>query len=163
MKKVRLRVLCSHSSFCFPPSPFVFSSSSFFLYAMRVGVTVSRASATASASRPLSQRPPQAALQQQQQRPTTAKAPLSSLISAVVVARRRRRSSTNSLVVRASASFDSLSNSLSKAWDSIRIDGKLTAENIKGPMREIRRALLEADVSFFLKFLLFLILIFGAF
>eukprot|EP00884_Botryococcus_braunii_P013881 jgi/Botrbrau1/22494/Bobra.114_2s0020.1 len=29
----------------------------------------------------------------------------------------------------------------------IRRDGKLTADNIKGPMREIRRALLEADVS----------------
>ena len=123
----------------------------FVLFAMRVGVTVSRASATASAStRPLSQRLAQASLQQQLllRRPTAT--PLSS--SAVVVAsssaRRRRRSSTNLLVVRASASFDSLSNSLSKAWDSIRIDGKLTAENIKGPMREIRRALLEADVSF---------------
>ena len=123
----------------------------FVLFAMRVGVTVSRASATASAStRPLSQRLAQASLQQQLllRRPTAT--PLSS--SAVVVAsssaRRRRRSSTNLLVVRASASFDSLSNSLSKAWDSIRIDGKLTAENIKGPLREIRRALLEADVSF---------------
>ena len=114
---------------------------------MRVGVTVSRASATASASRPLSQRPLQAA--QLLRRPTT-KAPLSSTLAVVGAssAARRRRSSTNVLVVRASASFDSLSNSLSKAWDSIRIDGKLTADNIKGPMREIRRALLEADVSF---------------
>ena len=117
---------------------------------MRAGVTVSRASATASVSSrpPLSQRPVQAALRQRQLvlRPT--KAPLSST-SAVVgaAARRRRSSSANSLVVRAAASFDSLSNSLSKAWDSIRIDGKLTAENIQGPMREIRRALLEADVS----------------
>ena len=43
--------------------------------------------------------------------------------------------------------FDSLSTSLEKAWDIVRKDGKLTEDNIKGPMREIRRALLEADVS----------------
>lgn len=42
--------------------------------------------------------------------------------------------------------FDTLSTSLEKAWDIVRKDGKLTADNIKGPMREIRRALLEADV-----------------
>lgn len=42
--------------------------------------------------------------------------------------------------------FDTLSTSLEKAWDMVRKDGKLTADNIKGPMREIRRALLEADV-----------------
>ena len=44
------------------------------------------------------------------------------------------------------AMFDGLSQRLEKAWDSVRKDGKLTAENIKGPLREIRRALLEADV-----------------
>ena len=43
--------------------------------------------------------------------------------------------------------FDDLSVSLNKAWDIVRKDGKLTADNIKGPMREIRRALLEADVT----------------
>ncbi|PSC75432.1 Signal recognition particle 54 kDa, chloroplastic [Micractinium conductrix] len=43
--------------------------------------------------------------------------------------------------------FDGLSRSLEKAWDSVRKDGKLTADNIKGPLRDIRRALLEADVS----------------
>lgn len=43
--------------------------------------------------------------------------------------------------------FDSLSSGLEKAWDIVRKDGKLTADNIKAPMREIRRALLEADVS----------------
>ena len=42
--------------------------------------------------------------------------------------------------------FDDLSNSLGKAWDLVKKDGKLTADNIKAPMREIRRALLEADV-----------------
>ena len=42
--------------------------------------------------------------------------------------------------------FDGLSQRLDKAWDLVRKDGKLTAVNIKEPMREIRRALLEADV-----------------
>lgn len=42
--------------------------------------------------------------------------------------------------------FDSLSQRLDKAWDLVRKDGKLTPDNIKEPMREIRRALLEADV-----------------
>jgi signal recognition particle subunit SRP54 len=42
--------------------------------------------------------------------------------------------------------FDNLSQRLDKAWDLVRKDGKLTADNIKEPMREIRRALLEADV-----------------
>lgn len=45
------------------------------------------------------------------------------------------------------AAFDSLSQGLERAWDLVRKDGKLTADNIKEPMREIRRALLEADVS----------------
>ncbi|KAK9804333.1 hypothetical protein WJX72_007576 [[Myrmecia] bisecta] len=43
--------------------------------------------------------------------------------------------------------FDTLSKGLDKAWDMVRKDGKLTKENIKAPLREIRRALLEADVS----------------
>lgn len=42
--------------------------------------------------------------------------------------------------------FDDLSRNLDKAWDMVRKDGKLTKDNIKEPMREIRRALLEADV-----------------
>lgn len=43
--------------------------------------------------------------------------------------------------------FDNLSSGMEKAWDMVRKDGKLTKDNVKGPMREIRRALLEADVS----------------
>lgn len=43
--------------------------------------------------------------------------------------------------------FDDLSRNLDKAWDMVRKDGKLTKDNIKEPMREIRRALLEADVT----------------
>lgn len=54
---------------------------------------------------------------------------------------RCRRSSA----VRA-AMFDDLSRNLEKAWDMVRKDGKLTKDNVKEPMREIRRALLEADV-----------------
>ncbi|CAL5228389.1 g11512 [Coccomyxa viridis] len=50
------------------------------------------------------------------------------------------------LLVRAGM-FDNLSQRLDKAWDLVRKDGKLTSDNIKEPMREIRRALLEADVS----------------
>jgi len=45
------------------------------------------------------------------------------------------------------AAFDNLSRSLQKAWDSVRKDGQLNSDNIKEPLREIRRALLEADVS----------------
>jgi signal recognition particle subunit SRP54 len=36
--------------------------------------------------------------------------------------------------------FDGLSRSLEKAWDTVRKDGKLNADNIKEPLREIRRA-----------------------
>ena len=58
----------------------------------------------------------------------------------------RRSRATTPLIVRAAA-FDNLSRGLEKAWDMVRKDGKLTSENIKQPLREIRRALLEADVS----------------
>ena len=47
--------------------------------------------------------------------------------------------------------FDNLSQRLDKAWDMVRKDGKLTSDNIKEPMREIRRALLEADVRYSLQ------------
>uniref|UniRef100_A0A7S3VP79 signal-recognition-particle GTPase n=1 Tax=Dunaliella tertiolecta TaxID=3047 RepID=A0A7S3VP79_DUNTE len=50
------------------------------------------------------------------------------------------------LVIR-SAMFDKLSRSVEKAWKMVSKDGKLTPENIKEPLKEIRRALLEADVS----------------
>jgi len=43
--------------------------------------------------------------------------------------------------------FDSLSRNLTKALEKLGPDAKLTPENIKEPMRDIRRALLEADVS----------------
>lgn len=47
----------------------------------------------------------------------------------------------------AGAMFDGLSSSLSKAFKGLQADGKLTAENMKEPLRDVRRALLEADVS----------------
>lgn len=43
--------------------------------------------------------------------------------------------------------FDSLSASLQNAWKSLQKDARLTPENLKEPLKEIRRALLEADVS----------------
>ncbi|KAL6782769.1 SRP54L [Auxenochlorella protothecoides x Auxenochlorella symbiontica] len=49
------------------------------------------------------------------------------------------------LVTRA-AMFDTLSQSLNKAWGMVQKDARLTPENMKAPLREIRRALLEADV-----------------
>jgi len=45
------------------------------------------------------------------------------------------------------AMFDTLSASLSNAFKSLSSDAKLTSENMKGPLRDVRRALLEADVS----------------
>lgn len=51
---------------------------------------------------------------------------------------RRARSARLTALRTRAAMFDGLSRSLEKAWDSVRKDGKLTAENVKEPMREIR-------------------------
>nr|CAD1829950.1 unnamed protein product [Ananas comosus var. bracteatus] len=56
----------------------------------------------------------------------------------------RRRSS--SLVVRAEM-FGQLTSGLETAWNKLRGVDVLTKENVAEPMRDIRRALLEADVS----------------
>nr|CAD1829927.1 unnamed protein product [Ananas comosus var. bracteatus] len=56
----------------------------------------------------------------------------------------RRRSS--SLVVRAEM-FGQLTSGLETAWNKLRGLDVLTKENVAEPMRDIRRALLEADVS----------------
>lgn len=61
-------------------------------------------------------------------------------------AKPRTRVAPRRLVIQA-AMFDNLSRSMEKAWKMVSKDGKLTAENIKDPIKEIRRALLEADVS----------------
>lgn len=57
-------------------------------------------------------------------------------LSAAAAALRR---SARGLAMRPRAAmFDGLSRSLEKAWDTVRKDGKLSADNIKEPMREIR-------------------------
>ncbi|XP_051180071.1 signal recognition particle subunit SRP54, chloroplastic [Lolium perenne] len=58
--------------------------------------------------------------------------------------RRRRRGS--GMVVRAEM-FGQLTTGLESAWNKLRGVDRLTKENIAEPMRDIRRALLEADVS----------------
>src|SRR5438876_11301497 len=44
--------------------------------------------------------------------------------------------------------FDSLSTRLQDVFKSLRGEGRLTAEHIEAALREIRMALLEADVNF---------------
>jgi signal recognition particle subunit SRP54 len=44
--------------------------------------------------------------------------------------------------------FDSLSEKLQRVFKSLRGEGKLSAENMEAALREIRLALLEADVNF---------------
>lgn len=45
------------------------------------------------------------------------------------------------------AALEDLTKRLGKAWKSVQKDGRLTKENMKEPLKEVRRALLEADVS----------------
>src|SRR5215467_12342616 len=44
--------------------------------------------------------------------------------------------------------FDTLSEKLQRVFKNLRGEGKLSAENMEGALREIRMALLEADVNF---------------
>src|ERR1700746_2509665 len=44
--------------------------------------------------------------------------------------------------------FDNLSEKLQRVFKNLRGEGRLTAENMEGALREIRMALLEADVNF---------------
>ena len=44
--------------------------------------------------------------------------------------------------------FENLTNKLQRAFKNLRGQGKLTEENIAEALREIRLALLEADVNF---------------
>ncbi|VAW66500.1 Signal recognition particle protein Ffh, partial [hydrothermal vent metagenome] len=43
--------------------------------------------------------------------------------------------------------FDSLSDRLSKTIKNLRGQGRITEDNIKESMRDVRMALLEADVA----------------
>src|SRR3984893_7779096 len=44
--------------------------------------------------------------------------------------------------------FDNLSDKLQRVFKNLRGEGKLTAENMESALREVRVALLEADVNF---------------
>ena len=44
--------------------------------------------------------------------------------------------------------FDQLSEKLQRTLKNLRGEGKLTTENMESALREIRMALLEADVNF---------------
>src|SRR6202789_2928585 len=44
--------------------------------------------------------------------------------------------------------FDTLSEKLQRVFKNLRGEGRLSAENMEGALREIRMALLEADVNF---------------
>ena len=44
--------------------------------------------------------------------------------------------------------FDNLSDKLQRVFKNLRGEGKLSAENMEAALREIRVALLEADVHF---------------
>ena len=44
--------------------------------------------------------------------------------------------------------FDNLSDKLQRVFKKLRVEGKLTAENMEAALRELRVALLEADVHF---------------
>ena len=43
--------------------------------------------------------------------------------------------------------FESLTDKLQRVWKNLRGEGKLTPENIQETMKDIRTALLEADVN----------------
>ena len=45
------------------------------------------------------------------------------------------------------AALEGLTKRLGTAWKMVQKDGRLTKENMKDPLKEVRRALLEADVS----------------
>ncbi|RWR82320.1 signal recognition particle protein, chloroplastic [Cinnamomum micranthum f. kanehirae] len=57
-----------------------------------------------------------------------------------------KRETHNSSIVRAEM-FGQLTSGLEAAWNKLKGEDVLTKENIVEPMRDIRRALLEADVS----------------
>ena len=44
--------------------------------------------------------------------------------------------------------FDNLSDKLQRVFKNLRGEGRLSAENMESALREIRMALLEADVNF---------------
>ena len=62
--------------------------------------------------------------------------------------RARRRAKPRGLVVAPVAdAFAGMSEKLDKAWARLSGEKELNAENVKAPLKDVRRALLEADVS----------------
>src|SRR6478736_10549431 len=66
----------------------------------------------------------------------------------LLVLRERRRASVVTLKWGQSLMFDNLSDKLQRVFKNLRGEGKLTPENMDIALREIRMALLEADVHF---------------
>lgn len=65
-----------------------------------------------------------------------------------VVARRSRCVAKGRRVVETRAdAFSGMSDKLDKAWAKLKGEKDLNAENVKAPLKDVRRALLEADVS----------------
>jgi len=83
------------------------------------------------------------------------KVSLDASINSTLYARRASASAARARMLRvrthASAMGDgglsTLTQRLGKAWKMVQKDGRLTKDNMKEPLREVRRALLEADVS----------------
>ena len=50
-------------------------------------------------------------------------------------------------MLRRASAFGSLTERLNSVWATLKDEDDLSLENIKGPLKDIRRALLEADVS----------------
>ena len=75
-----------------------------------------------------------------------ARAAVRGLRVASTTSRGRRADRGAGLVVRADA-FGTLTDRLNGVWAALKDEDDLSAENIKAPLKDIRRALLEADVS----------------
>ena len=60
--------------------------------------------------------------------------------------KKKKNDRASSIVIRADA-FNNLSATLDEAWAKMKGVADLSPENIKAPLKDVRRALLEADVS----------------
>jgi signal recognition particle subunit SRP54 len=68
-------------------------------------------------------------------------------ISRTIFLRRHQARDRSHTLVIPRAGLEDLTQRLGKAWKLAQKDGRLTKENMKEPLKEVRRALLEADVS----------------
>ena len=66
--------------------------------------------------------------------------------SALGFIKKKKNDRASSIVIRADA-FNNLSATLDEAWAKMKGVADLSPENIKAPLKDVRRALLEADVS----------------